>query len=79
MTDPDILDAEAAARMQAKIESLGATAALWTDDEFVSRVVQLLILDEGVVNKWERTIRLSLQIYRAREKVLNAHAKKAIK
>lgn len=58
-------------RSEEMIESLGRTAAEWTDEEFASRIVGLLIEDKGLVNNWQRTIELMLKVSRIREKIRN--------
>ncbi|MBA3548820.1 MAG: hypothetical protein H0T76_20245 [Nannocystis sp.] len=55
---------------EALINKLAHQAAAWSDEEFATRVVQMLILDEGVVNKWQRTIEIMIEITRKRERLL---------
>lgn len=53
--------------IDAKIAEMAAVAKDWTDEEFAGRVVGLLILDEGHLNKYQRTIETALKIFRAAE------------
>ena len=53
----------------ALIEDMGAAAADWTDEEFAGRIVGLLIMDKGLVNAWQRTIEMSIRIFRVAERI----------
>lgn len=57
------------AAIDAKIKELGAAAARWSDEEFATRIVSLLIMDKGLVNAWQRTIETMIKVAREREKL----------
>lgn len=54
----------------ASIDDLAAIAATWDDDQFASKIVELLILDKGVVNAWDRTIKIMIKVARKRDVIL---------
>lgn len=56
----------------ALIEEMATAAADWSDDQLSSKIVELLIHDKGVVNAWDRTIKMAIQITRKREQILLA-------
>jgi len=56
------------------IDGMAETAASWTDDQLAAKIVELLILDKGVINAWDRTIKTMIKITRKREKILLSKA-----
>lgn len=54
------------------IEEMAAHAADWTDDQLAAKIVEMLILDKGVVNAWDRTVKMMIKITRKREQILLA-------
>ncbi len=58
----------------ALIEEMATTAVDWTDEQLASKIVELLIHDKGVVNAWDRTIRMMIKITRKREQIMLAKA-----
>ena len=63
-------DTTEAAKVEALIRDMALSASDWTDEEFASRIVSLLILDKGLVNAWQRTIELMVKVARERDKII---------
>lgn len=56
------------------IDQMAEHAASWTDDQLAAKIVEMLILDKGVINAWDRTIKTMIKITRRREKILLSKA-----
>lgn len=56
----------------ALIKDMARTAVDWTDEQLAAKAVELLIHDKGVVNAWDRTMRLIISITRKREQIMLA-------
>lgn len=52
------------------IDEMATHAVDWTDEQLATKIVQLLILNKGVVNAWSRTIELMIKIIRKREQIM---------
>lgn len=74
MTDTATEAARLEAKMAATIHDMATSASDWTDEEFATRIVSLLILDKGLVNAWQRTIELMVKVARHRDEIIKAKA-----
>ena len=68
MTDTPEVMREAAE--EKAVLDMAQTASEWSDDEFASRIVTLLIHDKGLINAWQRTIELMVKLCRQRDKII---------
>ena len=56
------------------VNEMAAHAVGWTDDQLAAKIVEMLILDKGVVNAWDRTIKMMIKITRKREQIMLSKA-----
>jgi len=68
MTEEPMVDETLLNKEQATIDSMAAKILDWDDEKLAGRIVGLLILDEGHLNKYQRTIELMLKIVRSVER-----------
>jgi hypothetical protein len=63
-------------RVDEVYDRMAKSAADWTIEEFASRAVGLLIMDEGNLNKYQRTIETVLIVFQRVERLKAANATK---
>lgn len=61
---------EEKARMQELIVDMATTSIDWSDERMAGQIVEMLILDKGLINAWQRTIITTIEILRVREALL---------
>ncbi len=60
---------EEQAQVEATYNRMAAASIDWTIENFASKAVELLILDEGNLNKYERTIETILTVFQRTERL----------
>lgn len=63
-----------AKRINETLDDMAQSAAEWTDEQFATRIVELLILDKGLVNAWQRTIEMTIKLSRKRDAIIAARS-----
>lgn len=70
-------DTQEQTAIDAKHDEIAEVAAAWTDEQFATKIVELLIHDKGIVNKWQRTIETMVKVARKRDVIRVAEAETA--